>query len=376
MFVYLEFTLRCLPVLDKEVETYLDEVTYWPKLSVIIPACNEESDIEIALTTVLAQDYPDLEIILVNDRSTDRTGDIINRLCEEDARVQIIEINELPSGWLGKVNALHQGLQKAQGDWYLFTDADVQFKDGFFKKAIKYALHHEADNVAVLPEPLASKPFLGITLRAFLMVFLTVAQAVRVNKTDSKVPFGVGGFNLVRADKFRQTPGFEWLRLEPVDDFGLGVMMKKAGANTRVALSDEVVVPWYDSIWGLFKGAEKNTFGPATGYSVSIMLLKFVLGTAMAVATPVAWIAGLTTGSWIMLAAAGIVTTTNIVLAIIHIPKGKTEALSLLFFQAGFFVVNATMPWAAYRCLKNGGIDWRGTHYSIEELRAGQRVKF
>ncbi|MCX5673257.1 MAG: glycosyltransferase, partial [Planctomycetota bacterium] len=115
-------TWRGVPRLE---EVRPPEPAAWPKLSVIVPACNEADKIEPAMRTLLAEDYPDLEILAVDDRSTDATGDIIDRLAAEDPRVRAIHVKELPAGWLGKVHALDRGFQESRGRFVLFTDADV-----------------------------------------------------------------------------------------------------------------------------------------------------------------------------------------------------------------------------------------------------------
>ena len=386
IFLDLAWTLRTLPNFHEEVKQLSDRpdrpdrIESWPRLSVMIPARNEAGHIETALNTVLKQDYPNLEIIVMNDRSTDGTGDILKRLAAVDSRVQLLQIESLPSGWLGKVNALHQGVQRAKGDWYLFTDADVRFEPGVFQRAMRYVEHHGADHLVFLPRVICQNFFLDIVLRMFGLLYLLTANAKKVNKPDSKTPFGVGAFNLVSADKFRQTPGFEWLRLETADDYGLGVMLKNAGSRTRVAIAEEVSVPWYESLGDMFRGLEKNLFGVGSRYSWSLLLIQ-VLGLWALFAAPwMALIAGTITvikgGSWVMLLAAAAVMGCNLLLPLLFLNKNRADALSLLFFPFGILLITMMMLWSAYRCLVNGGIHWRGTHYSLSELRAGQRVKF
>ncbi len=105
----------------------LDTPAQWPTVSVLVPAKNEEDTLFAAMQSLLQVDYPALEIILINDRSTDRTGEIIERLALLDSRVRQIHIDHLPDGWLGKVHALHQGIDVSSGEWLLFTDADIHF---------------------------------------------------------------------------------------------------------------------------------------------------------------------------------------------------------------------------------------------------------
>ena len=105
IFAYLSWALKQLPRFERQTAAPLER---WPRLSVIVPACNEAAQLEPAVRTIMAQDYPELEIILVDDRSSDGTGALIDGLAREDARVRAIHIDKLPDGWLGKVHALQR----------------------------------------------------------------------------------------------------------------------------------------------------------------------------------------------------------------------------------------------------------------------------
>ena len=150
IFIYLSlmYTGLNLPLFDKFT---IVQPTSWPKLSIIIPACNEEQHIEQAAKTILAQDYPNLEIILVNDRSSDSTGDIINQLAVDDDRITAVHIKTLPKNWLGKVNALSEGKKHVTGDWMLITDADIHYAPGILRKAVSYVLDKKIDHLALMP---------------------------------------------------------------------------------------------------------------------------------------------------------------------------------------------------------------------------------
>src|SRR2546423_821839 len=125
-----------------------------PPLSVVVPALNEEATVEAAMRTLLALDYPDLEIIGVDDRSTDETGAILDRLAAEDARLRVTHVRELPPGWLGKNHALHVGSAVARGEWILFTDADVHFERDALRRAVRYAVYRRLDHLVVVPQVL------------------------------------------------------------------------------------------------------------------------------------------------------------------------------------------------------------------------------
>ncbi|MCA9483328.1 MAG: glycosyltransferase, partial [Nitrospina sp.] len=107
-----------------------------PRVSVCVPARNEERGIEACLTSLLQQDYPHFEVIAVDDNSTDGTGAIIDRLAAQDARLIAVKSPPLPEGWYGKPHALHQAVQRASGDLLVFTDADPVFEPSALASAV------------------------------------------------------------------------------------------------------------------------------------------------------------------------------------------------------------------------------------------------
>ena len=140
---------RGLPRLSREDAAQPES---WPKISVVVAACNEAGTIANALQQLRKQDYPDFEIIVVNDRSTDETEAIVAELAKSDPRIRLQTVTELPDGWLGKVHALHKGVEAALGEWIVFADADVHFDSGLFKKAISVALQDRLVHLSVLPD--------------------------------------------------------------------------------------------------------------------------------------------------------------------------------------------------------------------------------
>ena len=370
-------SLRALPLLDDDPQHLPASAKKWPSLSVIVPACNEAQHIEAAIRSILAQDYPDLEIIAINDRSTDPTGEILNRIADTHSQLQVLHIRNLPAGWLGKVNAMHQGVQRAKGEWLLFTDADVHFRPGALRQAMSYAQQHGVDHLALIPRVISHGFWLELAVRTFGLLLLLSVRAWKVNTPKSKTPFGIGAFNLVQASVFNKTPGFEWLRLEPGDDYGLGIMINDVGGRTRLAFADnDLSITWYDNLGAMFRGLEKNMFGPGAHYKWWRMLAA-VFGLWALVAGPwVGLVAGAMMGSRLALAAALLAMTFHVAFSVLAVRERRSEMLSLLLLPLGVLIFTAMALRAGIKCLRSGGIDWRGTHYSIDDLRAGQRVKF
>jgi len=371
---YLVGVLKRLPVFNQQFAPVPDR---WPLLSVIIPACNEAENLESAVSTLKRQDYPDLEIILVNDRSTDGTGEVIRRLAEGDSRICPVHVQALPEGWLGKVHALQRGVETARGEWMLFTDADVHFSPGALRRAIALVLHQSADHLTLIPRTIQSGFWLNVAVRSFGLLFFLTTRAASVNQPGSRAFVGIGAFNLVKVEMFHRTPGFEWLRLETVDDVGLGMMIKRAGGSSRLALAyDDLSVRWYGSVPVMFKGLEKNLFGPGSHYRWWLMLLQVAMIWALVAAPVVALMFGVLLGSALLGIAGAAAIGMQLVFSLFCFYESPAEIPILIMFPAGMLLISLMLLRAGFQCVRNDGIDWRGTHYPVKQLRAGQRVKF
>lgn len=369
LYAYLLFSTRTLPRFEHFAPP---APSSWPRLSVLVPACNESEHIEAAARSLMQQDYPHLEIILINDRSTDDTCAIIDKLAAEDERIKTVHIKQLPEGWLGKVHALHQGKQQATGDWLLITDADIYYTPGMLRKAVAYSINNDIDHLTLLPDVLLDNFWLEVAISTFGLLFLLTTRATQVNKADSTAIIGIGAFNLVKRETFDKTPGFEWLRLEVVDDVGVGFMINKAGGQTHFALANkDLSLSWYESLSAMFRGLEKNLFGAGAHYRGWVTAIQVSFLWALLAAPIVA----LTSGSALLMACGVLVVVVQILFSIFCERDKPSEIWRLLLFPLGVFMLSLMMLWSAYHCLKSGGIDWRGTRYSLKELRDGQRVK-
>lgn len=346
----------------------------WPLVSVIVTALDEEATIEPALRTLLAASYPRLELIAVNDRSRDGTGEVIDRLAESSPRLRPVHIRELPAGWLGKVHAMATGAATAQGEWLLFTDADVHFGPAVIERAIQVCEREKLDHLTLWPRLVGE----GLALRAALVAFMTnlllLLRPHRIGGEKSRGFVGIGAFNLVRRAALARTPGLEWLRMEIVDDTGLARMLVDHGCRSswRSAVS-ELSVEWYPSLGAMIRGLEKNMYGAFSHFRLEIflgklaMILPFVLGPYLAILLPGPWwqkVAGVTAlAIWVLLAW----------LAARPAGYGIREAMLAPFLGAGImFTALARSTWMT---LRNRGIRWRGTFYPLSELRAGARLR-
>ncbi|HUS90355.1 MAG TPA: glycosyltransferase family 2 protein [Phycisphaerae bacterium] len=347
-----------------------------PTLSVVVAACDEADRIEPAALSLLGQDYPGLEIVLVDDRSTDATGQIIDRLAAADPRVAPVHVTELPAGWLGKVHVLREGLSRCRGELVLFTDADVHFEPGALATAVAYFRHRGLDHLAALPRLWPSRLVLDAVLGLSIRQLLIGARPWAVPDANSRAVMGVGAFNLVRREAFERAGGFEWLRLEVADDFGLGLAMKRSGARCEVVNAFSLMgLHWYRTLGEAARGAEK-AWATVSNFrlrrTLAVALLTFFLELSPFLALlplafgPVRWVGLAGLGVFAAyVAAAGLMWRWS---------RGR-----LLPPLLG----PLTVPIAAYALLRaavlgrrRGGVMWRGTVYPDDALREGKRVYF
>ena len=343
----------------------------WPSLCVVIPACNEAERIEKAARSLLKQDYPNLELIFVNDRSDDTTGEIIDQLAAEDARMTPVHITTLPEGWLGKVHALHVATERSDSEWILFTDADVCFEDGALRQIVSDAVIHHADHLAGLPEIRPAGPLLDVAISTFFMSSMFFVTPGRIADPNESMAVGVGACNLVRRTAFEKTPGFHWLKMETADDLGLGLMMKRWGNRAQVVFAQpQLSLDWYSSIGEMIRGLEKNSPG-LTHYRwwKALAMVAFFVGCLVApgglLCLPMIVSIGLLVGLL------GVALIASRVLA-----KRTCFSLgSFLLAPVGFAMLTFIFVRSCCLLWWRGGVSWRGTKYDLRLLREGQRIE-
>jgi cellulose synthase/poly-beta-1,6-N-acetylglucosamine synthase-like glycosyltransferase len=349
-------------------EVPIPQLDDWPSVSLIAPARNEQRNIERAVRSLVQLDYPRLEITLVNDRSTDRTGEILDALAAEFPQLNVVHLTELPAGWLGKNHALQLGADRSRGQWLLFTDADVVFEPTTLRRAIGYALAEKFDHVAATPDTRMPTWLLRSFVVAFSVYFLLFVRMWAIRNPRSTAHVGVGAFNLVRADVYRAVGGHEKIRMRPDDDLKLGKIIKLAGYRQDLVDGGGLIaVDWYHSLGELIRGLEKNSFSAveySPAYVVFATASMLVLNVwpflaVFVVPGPARWIyLAVCLGLWFLawLAAVGMRAPWSCALAF------PLAAALFVYIQWRTMLLN----------LWQNGIHWRDTHYSLAELRANK----
>ncbi|MDR7075172.1 glycosyltransferase involved in cell wall biosynthesis [Neobacillus niacini] len=337
-----------------------------PLLSVIVAARNEEIQIKDSVLSQLEQTYRNIEWILVNDRSTDATGLIMEELKKEDMRVSVIHIEELPEGWLGKNNALYRGFLQASGKWILFTDADVKFEKQAFAKALHYFERHKLDHLTAAPNLSAKNFWLKSFVAFFMFGFSYFKRPWAANNPKSKIGTGIGAFNLVTKKAYESFGTHEMVKMRPDDDLQLGMRMKQSGYRQRIVTALRLIeVEWYGSLQEAFVGLEKNTFA-GLHYRVSMVFFA-VFGVFITNVLP--FITIFSSDKIVAMLSLGVIFLSGIhyVLVIKKMTIFSPAMFLVLPVTALLFIYSIIRAsWLTY---KRGGIMWRGTLYKLSELR-------
>ena len=394
-----------------------------PGVSIVVPARNEEEHIRETLVQLLALDYSNYEIIVVDDRSTDRTGQIMDEVADGAAsaakaggverlngsgeplrhpkvrinpetellpetdllddgdvelhaaadrsvrptRLKVIHVSELPSGWLGKTHAMWTAVQQASGDWLLFTDADVLFKPDSLRRAVAYAEAERADHVVLFPRMIMKRPGEKMMIAFFQALFVFAHRPWKVADPKARDHMGVGAFNLVRRSVYDAVGTYRALRMEVLDDMKLGKVIKNAGFAQRNVFGEDLIsLRWAKGAFGIVNNLTKNFFAVLSFQwwraVATIVGLGFLnLGPFLGVCLAHGWA---------------------------RVPYAVALG-SLFLIYYGMSVRSAVPPYYFFLhpvstslfmyillrsmlyTLWNDGIVWRGTKYPLEELRKG-----
>ncbi|HEY4186642.1 MAG TPA: glycosyltransferase family 2 protein [Polyangia bacterium] len=343
----------------------------WPRLSVVVACRNEQAAVRQALSSLLAQDYPSFELIVVDDRSEDATGAILRELAAVHPALRVARVDELPPGWLGKTNALQRGAAQATGDWILFTDADVLFAPDALRRAVAWGTRDGLGHAVAVPHFIAP----GLLERAFVsmfgLFFLMGARVDDLRKPGSAAHVGFGAFNLVRRDAYRAIGGHERLRFEVVDDLKLGLVLRRSGVRQGCVDSGGLVrVRWQRGFVASMRGLLKNFFA-GLDYRWGLTVAA-TLGVPLLTAFPALC---LLASPWLLpgtasrlIAIAAFVLPALLLGRVARRVAGGRGHEGLLLPLAGTALALVTFTSALLATVR-GGVVWRGTRYALDELR-------
>lgn len=343
-----------------------------PKVSAVFAARDEADAVERCVRSLLAQEGVDMQVVAVDDGSEDGTLEILRAIAEEDSRLLVLENKKVPPGWVAKAYALELGQGRANGDWLLFTDADVVHGRRAVANAVAVMQAENLDHLAVHPRLEAGSILEALVLPLYVLLWEVRFVNPRAADPDSGVGAGVGAFNLVRAEAYRLRGTHARIRGAILDDRALGKMMRDDGGRGSVmrAVSQVRMRP-YRTAHHLYMCMRKGALATArnsallvVGKGVVLLIGAVVPVIVLLSAVPLA-LAGHT--PWSVLPA-----LLALLLPIAGLLKARSmvrfEPIAALFFPIGALVMAVSAIHAGILFGLRGTIEWRGRMYSRRDL--------
>ena len=348
-----------------------------PVMSVVVPARNEEKAIETTLRSLFRVIGVPLEIVAVDDRSTDGTGRIMDHLAEEIKNgktatrhsYKVIHIDNLPAGWMGKTHAMATAARLTTAPWLLFTDGDVMFREDSLARALTYVDRVAADHLVLFPT---------LTLRSrgermmvgFLQVFAVwCSRPWRASNPNSPRDFlGIGAFNMIRRSTYESIGGFEALRMEVLEDLRLGYEVKKRKLRQHVVMGHNLLrIHWAEGAMGVVNNLTKNAFAIFRFHLW--LIVAAMVGVGMLCVLPLLGLFFIQSGGlWIVFPSLIMLLALAAMYEFYKRYTGTSFVYALTFpFAACLFLY--ALGQSLTMTLRGGGVTWRGTFYPLQELR-------
>lgn len=246
-----------------------------PRVSILIPARNEATNIGICLESLRNQDYPDYEILVLDDNSSDNTADIVNAIVNKDKKVKLIQGKPLPKGWAGKTYACHQLAKNATGKWIIFTDADTKHEPNMIRSVLAIALKYNTSLLSGFPRQITDSFSQKITVPVFNFIVMSWMPLWWLHKGKKPRPsFANGQFLMFPANEYWRIGGHEAVKSRILEDVWMGAeVYKKGGRVLAVDLSPVVQCHMYRSFGAMWHGFAKSIYA-----FTSPILIMLILG--------------------------------------------------------------------------------------------------
>jgi cellulose synthase/poly-beta-1,6-N-acetylglucosamine synthase-like glycosyltransferase len=345
------------------------------KVSIIMPAKDEASNIRAAIETLQAQDYPDIEIVVVDDRSRDATAEIVRQVAAGDPRVRLVQVKELPPGWFGKPHAMHVGAAEARGEWLLFVDADCRQAPHSVRAAVHFLASRGGDMLSLWPVlemhgfwECSVQPVAGSVLAAWF-------RPGWVNDPARRTAFANGQYILIRRAVYESAGGYESVRSRIVEDIALARRVKGLGHGLwNVVGADLFTTRMYNALPDMYKGWTRIYSGafdrPLWLAAVLALTFLFTLAPLLAVAAAAAALAAGTVDLfWPAFFALNSATSIMLLITMRRLMiLGRANPWYLFFYPISVALVMEFEFGALLRVLGLRRITWRGTTYKGQNV--------
>ena len=361
-------SVRLTPYLDKfERKEHTN-----PKVSIILPARNEEEFIGKCLDSLIEQDYTNYEIIVVDDSSDDATGKIISEYAKKNSKIISVSAQIKPDGWMGKNWACMEGYKKATGELLLFTDADTKHSQNVISLAVSHLLSCNLDALSAIPKMCTMDFWTSITLPMISTFLHTRFSAIRVNDPSKKTAYFFGSFFIIKQKTYKEVGMHEGVKHEIIEDGALGKKVKQSGHKMKMTRGDHLI----EAVWARDKStlwnALKRLMIPlylqnekiAIGVFFAVLFLLFMPFPILAYSA--LWV--LETTSFLILFVASFVASIMIYIgAIIEAKKLlQLRLIDALFAPLGSLIVVLGFLGGLLQA-KNSTVSWRGRKYSMKD---------
>lgn len=339
-----------------------------PRVSVLLPARNEEQRILAdCVRSLLNQTYKNYEIIAVNDRSTDRTGEILRGLAADDTRLRVIDGADLPAGWLGKPFVLQQALAQASGDWILTTDADIIFAPDAIKMTVSYVEKKRYDVLTLIPFDVCESFWERLFLPTFSWFRMLAMPPSAVNSEKSAKSMGVGNFFLIRREYLEKINKFEFVKAEVAEDLKLAALLKQSGARFRLDYAPNLIKTrmyaglreiWEGFTKNLFAGSEFSLLNAVSG--AGSILLFGVLPNLLIIYCGLAWLVAQQSIYLSFLPPLVLIYLLQVTVFVLLARAWQKPLIVALFAPLGLFLFAAILINSAVKILSGQGVMWKG----------------
>lgn len=342
-----------------------------PKVSVILPARNEEEFIEKCLTSLLNQDYENYEIIVIDDRSEDKTGEIIKKMSEKNPKIIYVLADPKPENWMGKNWACVQGYKKSTGELLLFTDADTRHSKNIISLSVAHLLSDNLDALTVIPKMICLDKWTKITLPMLSTFLHTRFSAIRVNDPSKKTGYFFGSFFIIKRKTYDAVGTHEGVKGEIVEDGALGKKVKESGHNMKMVRGEHLIEAVWARDWSTLWHALKRLMIPlylqnkkiAFGIFVAVLFLLFMPFPILAYSSI---FASSSESFSVLFVVSSITVLLLYVAAIIEVKKGLSLGLEYAILgPIGSFIIVLGFAAGILQAKSNTAVMWRGRTYSM-----------
>ena len=345
-----------------------------PKVSVILPARNEENYISKCLETLSIQDYKDFEVIAIDDSSEDKTGEIIEKFAKEDSKIIHVAAREKPQNWMGKNWACMEGFKKATGDLMLFTDADTKFEKNVITLAVSHLQSENLDALTVIPRLRCIDKITKITLPMLSTFLHSRYSALNVNNPEKKVGYFFGSFFVIKRKVYEEIGTHEKVKQEIIEDGALGKITKESGYALKMVRGEHLIEALYSrSSKEMWNGLKRlivplyhQNSGSAIGVFFAVLFILFMPIPLLAYSI-IAFESNL---SFIILLISSVISTITIFSASIMETKMglNLSIVNSIFAPVGSIIVVLGFLSGILQANKSTAVSWRGRKYSVKEF--------